>query len=389
MSQIQLGTGGSGGSGIETIDGDVGSVTGSTITLTGGSTGFTFNGSGMTMTMEGSATYYSLTPYIVGTDVNSQYSTIQDAITAASGSSANIYVKPGTYSDNFELTNGINIISLGGYNAVTISGTITAALSTSASISGCNIAGGMTISNGSANFNINNCYFSSQISVSSGATFTLTNCNIFSNFLAVSGSSNNVVINLYNSILYDFGSTVTGTGNNVQLYYFSSLISSSYVDTTGGTTTSLIFYVNNCFITADSALGESGSGDTISFKMGNSICQLSFGDIFTLGNSSESVYLYSTAFPQYSGVPTAGSGHTFTFSTTDVNGILYLNSQITTSVTYGGTGPYILVYPGSPSGSVTAPANSLCINSEGNSTTTRLFVNTTGSTTWAHVTTSA
>jgi hypothetical protein len=41
---------GSGGSGIQTIDGDVGSVTGSTVTLTGGSSGAIFTGAGTVMT---------------------------------------------------------------------------------------------------------------------------------------------------------------------------------------------------------------------------------------------------------------------------------------------------------------------------------------------------
>ena len=43
-------TSGGGGSGIQTIDGDVGSVTGSTVTLTGGTSGAVFTGSGTTMT---------------------------------------------------------------------------------------------------------------------------------------------------------------------------------------------------------------------------------------------------------------------------------------------------------------------------------------------------
>jgi hypothetical protein len=54
MSQAGVTSSGSGGSGIETIDGDTGSVTGSTVTITGGSTGYTFSGSGATLTLEGS-----------------------------------------------------------------------------------------------------------------------------------------------------------------------------------------------------------------------------------------------------------------------------------------------------------------------------------------------
>jgi len=49
-------SGGGGGGGIETIDGDVGSVTGSTVELTGGSTGLIFTGVTATMTMSGTLT---------------------------------------------------------------------------------------------------------------------------------------------------------------------------------------------------------------------------------------------------------------------------------------------------------------------------------------------
>lgn len=58
---------------------------------------------------------YSLTPYIVGSDNNSQYSTISSAITQAVSDGASsttpkvIYVKPGTYSGNITLSDGIYI----------------------------------------------------------------------------------------------------------------------------------------------------------------------------------------------------------------------------------------------------------------------------------------
>lgn len=47
------------------------------------------------------------------------------------------------------------------------------------------------------------------------------------------------------------------------------------------------------------------------------------------------------------------------------------------------------IYFGSGAPSITAPANSLYIRTDGNSTTTRLYSNTTGSTVWATITTSA
>jgi hypothetical protein len=47
------------------------------------------------------------------------------------------------------------------------------------------------------------------------------------------------------------------------------------------------------------------------------------------------------------------------------------------------------IYSGTGAPTFAAPANSLYLRADGNSTTTRMYVNTTGSTTWATVTTSA
>lgn len=65
-----------------------------------------------------SGTFYSITPYIVGPDVNSQYSTIQAAINqaitdgASDSTPKNIYVKPGTYTETLTGAAGIRIIGL-------------------------------------------------------------------------------------------------------------------------------------------------------------------------------------------------------------------------------------------------------------------------------------
>jgi hypothetical protein len=47
------------------------------------------------------------------------------------------------------------------------------------------------------------------------------------------------------------------------------------------------------------------------------------------------------------------------------------------------------IYFGSGAPTLTAPQGSLYIRSDGSSTSTRLYVNTTGSTTWTNVTTAA
>ena len=47
------------------------------------------------------------------------------------------------------------------------------------------------------------------------------------------------------------------------------------------------------------------------------------------------------------------------------------------------------IYVGSGAPSITAPQGSIYLRSDGSSTSTRLYINTTGSTTWTAVTTAA
>lgn len=82
-----------------------------------GGNGETTTGSGNTITID----YWSLTPYIVGTDANSQFATIGAAITQAiadgvsSTNPKNIYIKPknGPYTENVTLVDGINLVGFG------------------------------------------------------------------------------------------------------------------------------------------------------------------------------------------------------------------------------------------------------------------------------------
>lgn len=80
----------------------------------------TSNGTGVAPSFQANAaiTYFSLTPYIVGSDIHSQYATISAAIAQAVADGAsntnqkNIYVKPGTYNENLTLSDGINVIGI-------------------------------------------------------------------------------------------------------------------------------------------------------------------------------------------------------------------------------------------------------------------------------------
>jgi hypothetical protein len=77
----------------------------------------TSNGTGVAPSFQTASAgpYFSLTPFIVGADVHSQFTTIGAAITAAVGAGAsaatpaNIYVKPGTYVESPNIVDGIHV----------------------------------------------------------------------------------------------------------------------------------------------------------------------------------------------------------------------------------------------------------------------------------------
>lgn len=71
-------------------------------------------------------------------------------------------------------------------------------------------------------------------------------------------------------------------------------------------------------------------------------------------------------------------------------------SGVNTAVVAGGgaagatfTSSLVGIYVGSGAPTITAPKGSIYTNTTGSSTSTRLYVNTDGATTWANVTTSA
>jgi hypothetical protein len=85
-----------------------------------GSSGYVWTSNGPktcpTFQPNAGTTYYSITPYIVGSDSHAQYTTISSAITQAVSDGAsntvqkNIYIKPGTYTESVALQPGINLI---------------------------------------------------------------------------------------------------------------------------------------------------------------------------------------------------------------------------------------------------------------------------------------
>ena len=91
---------------------------------------------------------------------------------------------------------------------------------------------------------------------------------------------------------------------------------------------------------------------------------------------------------------TLAAGATSITGTLGATGVLSVSSGSTTTgggaiAINIGSGPFSSIYFGSGAPTVTAPTGSLYLRSDGSSTNNRIYVNTSGSSTWAYITTSA
>lgn len=180
--------------------------------------------------------YYSMSPYIVGSDTQSQYTTIQSAINqaVADGASASnvkqIYIKPGTYTENLTISTGIYLISfsppfnvvegglVGDRNmSVKIVGTIgiTSVLNGSVRLDGLLMeTTGITVSGTAGIFVV---VFNSCIFLPAGGTFLTASCQCavtYQNVYADGGGT----LKLFN---------ITGAGNTSVIMLDSSITSAS------------------------------------------------------------------------------------------------------------------------------------------------------------------
>ncbi len=147
-----------------------------TLTSTGGTIAFTLGAN--TLNLEASATTgVSLRPYIVGA-TNSDFTTISGAITQATSDGAsntnqkNIYVKPGTYTENLTVPDGINIM---GMSDVAVPGSTSAPSFTSTQpLMSVKLVGSVTVS-ASANCSFQNIWFAPGSGVNA---FTANTSNV-------------------------------------------------------------------------------------------------------------------------------------------------------------------------------------------------------------------
>lgn len=91
-------------------------ILGGKITSPLGTLSVGYSSPNITLDVTGGAPYISISPYIVGSDIHSGFSTIQAAINAAAGAGAsaanplNVYIKPGTYAENITMSDGVCLV---------------------------------------------------------------------------------------------------------------------------------------------------------------------------------------------------------------------------------------------------------------------------------------
>jgi hypothetical protein len=261
-------------------------------------------------TITNTGALYSLSPYIVGSDAQSQYSTIQAAITAAvaAGASAsnpvNIYIKPGTYNETptsgiITMSPGINLIgfdpgSVKIVGQMSYSGTGPINISDISLQTNSNYFLSVTGSNASS-VSLKRCNFScsnftginfSTSSGSSGLSIDVCTGNIETTGIALYTFTSPGIFNITRTTVTNGGASTTassmsaGTGSfsysvfGIPLSFSSStLMGFSYTNvstasinsvgvTTSGTSTLQFF---QCFLNSGTASSISiGSGTTVS-----------------------------------------------------------------------------------------------------------------------------
>jgi hypothetical protein len=330
---------GPGASDVDTLTGDTGgaiSPTAGNINILGGD-GLSVSGAGSTLTINRDAEGgFPITPYVVGPSGESGYQTVQaaiDAATAAGGVNV-IWVQPGTYTEDLNITSSITFMSIDG--VATITGQHTPPSTGAVTFDGFVLTSATNILNsnaaGSTVFNINNSF----IIITNGYIFNLpnwtgeilmdncgeasTNDGVINN---VSGSSDIKLINV------EMGA---GTGNTMQL------------NGGGG-----FLRFDTCNVNCP--VNMVGSGQVI---LQNGV---RFGENVTIGGSLTG-YAIQTAFR-------TGASQALTFNSSGNFSISTGEIQSTNDPAIGGTGAGTLTITGCSFPDNTNLANTLTISSGG------------------------
>ncbi len=349
-----------------------------------------------------------LTPYVVdpSSTIGSRgtFTTIASAIAAAviDGAPRDIFIKPGVYTENLNLTAGINLTAF-------------SSDCTSASVQ---IVGKLTFTDTGkvtvSNINITtNSDYSIIVSGGNASALYLTNCylNASNNtFISYTNSNSSSSISIRNSI-----QNVNGT----QTLFVSSSpgsISMNYVGSDGGLSsvqstlssgslwtyatqftypimTSGAAYVNMnhsyCSLNAVTNLTLSGTGNSITYFCefdggGAAAVNIGSGCALTMGScvlrTTGGNCVIGSGSIQYSALTLIGLGDKFASTLTQ-------NNRSTGPIIQVTGGAQILSGSGSPNGSVIATKGSLFMRTDGTTVNNRAYINTNGTTGWTALTT--
>jgi hypothetical protein len=298
------------------------------------------NGSGtINLAANGGLPYISLSPYIVGTDVHSGYSTISSAVTAAISGGAtasnpqNVYIKVpangAAYTENVTLQPGVNLVGFGGTPTITgklsytsvgtvrISGltlqtnsdyllAVTGSSASTVFLKNCNIdclnntGISFTSSSASSSIQLDNCFGSidttgiTLFTSSSAGALTINNMRLSNAGSTTASTTSSGAVNLYYSLLpIPFSTSSTGTFI-IEHCEIQNLSTNSICLTTAGTGASIIY--NSILISGTASCLSIGAGTTITITNSTAISNntnvftgsgtLDYGLIVFIGTSS-------------------------------------------------------------------------------------------------------
>jgi len=274
---------------------------------------------------------YGVTSYIVDpTAGNGNYTTIASALTAASAASfaGDIFIRPGTYTENLTLVAGVNLVAWPGdgmAGTVIIKGNCTLSTAGTVSISGCqlqtNSAACVTVSGSVASIlNLIGCYI--NCTNNSGITFSSSSSSSKLNMEYCTGDTGTTGIALISN-------SASGP-MNIYFCNFTNSGSTLTACTLSGSASTTIFntYFNQNFTTSNTA------GITAAYSnFGAGIS----GVAFTYGSSGGNFGAFACRF--YGGVSSAisvSAGSMFSISQCEIN------SMATNAITGAG----LIIYQG-------------------------------------------
>lgn len=334
------------------------------------------------------------------------HTTIASAITSAG--TGDIFIRPGTYTEDFTIPPGINLIGFkgdGNIPTVTIIGKITMSAAGTASIENVRLQTNsdfsVVVSGAAASIlYINNCDLNctnntgiSFTSSDAGSRIFCNNCTGDQGALLVKLFTKSSAGNLHFNYcrFTNTGTSVTAsdwTAGNVYTRYVDWHTPVANSGTPGG----------NFFYT----FWDTGSLNVVPFSQQSTApdgCQLnhcfisnSANAVIDIGAGAE-VKVYNTTID-------CGQANTITGAgIATVSNLSFKGSGTgigATTVTYQSTGDRVniggvhwMAGSGSPNGSVTAPKGSYYMNTAGSGVADRAYVNTDGGTTWTNITTAA